>query len=688
MSMSTEGYSVEIEGKKSLDFFEKKIRPVLAQKCYSCHSAEAARNSKLKGNLQLDNRKGTLAGGENGTVLVPGAPEKSRLLAALRHENLEMPPKERLPDAVIADFEKWIKEGAYDPREGEPAQTTAIDYEAGRKHWAYQPLRRDAAPKVKDGDWPTGIIDRHLLARMEKENLRPTRDAEPLTTLRRMRFDLTGLPPTLEEVAKFEKLSDKEPASAYEILAKELLNSPAFGEQWARHWLDGIRFNPQLETAAYYRNWVIDAYNADMPYHEFLRRQIAGDLLPAKNESEQAANLIATQMLTHNRFEADFVEGAMEVLGQQVLGISLNCAKCHDHKYDTISQEDYYALAGIYKSCKVPKAARDGPQIPGSDEKVLTLFDEDPKRIGDTYLLLGGDPSRRGDLVRRRLPTVFFDERQPPIESKEASGRLELANWVGSPGNPLTARVMVNRIWLRLMGRGITPTPNDFGANGDPPTNPLLLDHLASRLVDSKGSVKTVVREIVLSRAYRQSVTPRDASLIQDPANAFHTRALPKRLTVEQIMDQLLALADALEPGMVKPVVSISKWPTQRRRDKTYGGPRSIYARLDTHYRNTFDGPNHELLVVERSRSVTAPQALLFLNSQMLRTLSATITKRIEKLAPSENDEDQVGTAYRLLYARPPTRAEHELGADFVSKHGLLRYVHALTLSTEFIHLN
>ena len=669
-------------------FFEKKIRPVLAQKCYSCHSAEAAKSRKLKGGLQLDTRKGTLAGGENGPVVVPGAPGKSPLLAALRREGLEMPPKERLPDAVIADFEKWIADGAPDPREGEPAHPTAIDYQAARKHWAYQPLRRNPPPQVKDGDWPAGTIDRHLLARMEAKNLRPAREADPLTALRRMRFDLTGLPPTLEEVARFENLSPAEAAPAYQTLAKELLDSPGFGEQWARHWLDGIRFNSAMETSAHYRNWVIDAYNADLPYHEFLRRQIAGDLLPAENDDERAANLIATQMLAYNRYEADFVEGSMEVLGQQIFGISLNCAKCHDHMYDAVSQEDYYALAGIFKSCKVPKAARDGPLIPGSKERVLTLFDEDPKRIGDAYLLLGGDPSRRGELVPRRLPAVFFDERPPPIDSPRASGRLELANWVGDPDNPLSARVMANRIWLRLMGRGITSTPNDFGANGKAPTHPLLLDHLACRLIDSKGSVKTVVREIVLSRAYRQSATPREGVLARDPANVLHARAMPKRLSVEQIMDQLLALADVLERGMVKPVVSISKWPTLRRRDKTYGGPRAIYARLDTHYRDTFDGPNHELLLVERSRSVTAPQALFLLNGEMLRSLSATITKRIRTLTEKKDDADEIGTTYRLLFARPPSSAERKLGEDFIEKFGLLRYVHALSCSNEFIHLN
>jgi hypothetical protein len=451
--------------------------------------------------------------------------------------------------------------------------------------------------------------------------------------------------------------------------------------------LDGNRYNPQLETATYYRNWVIKVLNQDMSYYEFLKRQIAGDQLPAKDQEEAADNLVATQMIVYNRFEADFVEGSLEVIGQQIFGISLNCAKCHDHKYDAVSQQDYYALAGIYKSCKIPKSARDGVEIPGTKTKVLTLYDE-PKNIGHTHLLLGGDVSRRGDLIPRRLPKVFFQDEPELIEHENASGRLELANWVGDKRSPLSSRVMANRVWLRLMGKGIVPTPNDFGTNGDPPTHPELLDYLAQQLMDSDGSLKSLIQEIVLSRAYQQSAFASEMSREIDFANTLYSRATPKRLQMEQIMDQLLFVCGTLELGMVDPVPAINKMPSQRQRDKSYRGPRAIYCRNDTFFRDTFDAANVELLVTERERSVTAPQALHFLNSDMIPQISETSAKYIEHLADKSESMDKLDIAYRLYFGRPPTSTERELGQDFIEKHGFLRYAHTLLCTNEFIHLN
>lgn len=671
------------------DFFEKKIRPVLAAKCYSCHSAEAAKKRKLKGGLQLDTRAGIRLGGESGPAVVPGDVEKSLILESIRRESFEMPPEEKLSGEVIANFVRWIEMGAPDPRDGDPvAVNYEIDYDQARQHWAYQPLATGAVPQVKNTQWPAGKIDRYILAKIEQAGLQPAADVAPVAMLRRLSFDLTGLPPTLEHVKRFETLSASEASPAYEGFVDELLNSPQFGEQWARHWLDGIRYNPQMETSAYYRNWVIKALNDDLPYNEFLRWQIAGDLLDLKDKSQQADAFVATQFIAYNGREDDFVESSLEVLGQQVFGISFNCAKCHDHKFDAFSQEDYYALAGIFTSCEVPKAARDGKKIPGTGTQLITLIDREPKRIGDTHFLLGGDKSRRGELVPRRLPRVFFTDQPPTIRTKEQSGRLELANWVGNANNVLAARVMVNRIWQRLIGRGIVPTPNDFGTNGDPPTHAELLDYLASRLIEENWSLKAVIREVVLSRTYRQSVDSRDQSFERDQPNELYTRAIPKRLQYEQIMDHLMAVAGKLELGMVEPVGQINKWPRQRRKDKSYGGPRAIYCRDDSFASNTFDGPDPELLTVERARSVTAPQALHFLNSEMVRRLSEDTAKRIETIEPADHSAARIGVAYRLLFARPPNSAEQELGEQFISEYGLKRYIHTLMCTSEFIHLN
>ena len=676
-------------GDERTDFFEQKIRPVLAAKCYSCHSAAAAKKRSLKGGLQLDTRAGIRAGGESGPAVVPGEVAKSLIIDSIRRESFEMPPDEKLSDDVIADFVRWIEMGAPDPRDGEPvAVNYEIDYEEARQHWAYQPLSPAEVPQVQNKLWATGPIDHYVLTKIERAQLQPATDASPLTMLRRLSFDLTGLPPSLDQVKKFEGLSAADAPAAYEALVNDLLASPHFGEQWARHWLDGIRYDPHLETSAYYRNWVIKALNDDLPYNEFLRWQIGGDLLDLKDKSQQADAFVATQLIAYNGREDDFVESSLEVLGQQIFGISFNCAKCHDHKYDAVSQEDYYALAGIFTSSEVPKSARDGAKLPGTNTQLITLIEREPKRIGDTHFLLGGDSSRRGELVPRRLPKVFFTDEPPVIQSDQQSGRLELANWIGDENNTLAARVMVNRIWQRMVGRGIVPTPNDFGTNGDPPTHSELLDYLASRLIEQGWSLKSVIREVALSRTYRESVEARDDSVESDQANELYTRGIPKRLQYEQIMDQLLAVADKLEPGMVEPVAQINKWPQQRQRDKSYGGPRAIYCREDSSASNAFDGPDVELLSVERARSVTAPQALHFLNSEMVRRLSEDTAARIETNEPTEDSQAQIGLAYRLLFARPPTLAERELGATFISNHGLRRYVHTLMCTSEFIHLN
>lgn len=674
---------------EGVDFFEKRIRPVLAAKCYSCHSADAAKKRKLKGGLQLDTRAGIRAGGESGPAVVAGDVEKSLLVESIRHESFEMPPDDKLADDVVADFVRWIEMGAPDPRDGEPvAVSYEIDYDQARKHWAYQPLTIGKSPENINEDWPVGPIDHYILARIEPAGLRPASDAKPLAMLRRLSFDLTGLPPSLEQVEQFEALAANDAPAAYKKLVDELLDSPQFGEHWARHWLDGVRYNPQLESSAYYRNWVIKAFNDDLPYNEFLRWQIAGDLLDLKDEAKRADAFVATQLIAYNGREDDFVESSLEVLGQQIFGVSFNCAKCHDHKFDAFSQEDYYALAGIFTSCEVPKSARDGQKIPGSAEQIITLIEREPKRIGDTNLLLGGDQSRRGDVIPRRLPKVFFDDSPPVIETSQQSGRLELANWIGDKNNSLAARVIVNRVWQRLIGRGIVTTPNDFGTNGDAPTHPELLDYLASRLVEQQWSPKKVIREVALSRVYRQSVEPSGESLAKDQANELYTRAIPKRLQFEQIMDGLLAAAGKLELGMVEPVGQISKWPRQRRKDKSYGGPRAIYCRMDSPEQTTFDGPDSELLTVERARSVTAPQALHFLNGEMVRRLSEDTTDRIESINSNGNSTSKIETAYRILFARSPTTLERELGEKFANQHGWTRYIHTLMCTSEFIHLN
>lgn len=333
---------------KGVQYFEKQIRPVLVEHCYACHSVEA---KKAKGGLQLDTRRGLLEGGDTGPAVVPGKPAESLIIKALRHDGLKMPNKDKkLSDDIVTAFETWITIGAPDPREGKSQVQKKVDYVEGRKHWAYQPVQVTPPPKLKDGTWAHGEIDRYVLAQIEAKGLKPAPDATRVAFIRRVTFDLIGLPPTPEEVDAF--VADKSP-EAYAKVVDRLLESKQFGAHWARHWLDGIRFNPAIIPVDRYRSWVVRAYNDDLPYDQFVLRQLAGDLLPAKDDQTYDSNLTATQLLCMNIREPDLVEAMMEVVGQHFLAVSINCAKCHDHKYDSFAQTDYYAMAGIFASTRI-----------------------------------------------------------------------------------------------------------------------------------------------------------------------------------------------------------------------------------------------------------------------------------------------------------------------------------------------
>ena len=362
-----------------VQFFEQKIRPVLVQHCYSCHSTAS---KKARGGLRVDTRAGLLTGGDSGPALVAGKPEASLILKALRHDEVAMPPKEKLPDAVVNDFDRWIKMGAPDPRDGSTAPArTGIDVEAGRAFWAFQPPRRHAAPAVRDSAWSSGDVDRFLLAGLEAKGLRPARDVDRPTLLRRLTIDLTGLPATPEQIDAFA--ADRSP-DAIERVVDRLLASPAFGERWGRHWLDLARYadsNGKDENFTYHEAWryrdlVIQAFNACKPLDQFLREQIAGDLLPAADQRQREEQLTATGFLVvgpkmlfdRDKFKQkmDVVDEQIDTLGRALLGMTLGCARCHDHKFDAIPTTDYYALAGILASTRTLDGTKLGnPLISG-----------------------------------------------------------------------------------------------------------------------------------------------------------------------------------------------------------------------------------------------------------------------------------------------------------------------------------
>jgi hypothetical protein len=662
-----------------LDFFEKKIRPVLVEHCYGCHSVES---KKERGGLLLDNKESLLKGGDSGSAIVPGKPNDSLLIKHVRWTgDRKMPPKEKLPDAVIGDLEKWISLGAPDPRTGQSV-VKGVNYLEGRKHWAYQPLKVGSPPSVKQTAWPKSDLDRYILARIEAKNLSPAADAAKQTLLRRLSFDLTGLPPTPEQVDALDK-------SSLEDVVDRLLKSKEFGVHWARHWLDGVRYNLNIETVDHYRHWVIGAFNDDLPYDQFIIKQLAGDLLPSDDPRELDANLIATQLLVLNRNEMDLIEGTIEVVGQQFLGVSLNCAKCHDHKFDAFSQHDYYALAGVFTSTAIggtKKGTLAETGIPLKSDKSLRILACQDNKVMDTNLLLKGDPKQKGELVPRRLPLVFAGEKQKPLSDvTKGSGRLEVAQWIASKDNPLTARVMVNRVWQRLFGQGLVATPNDFGTQGEKPTHPELLDALAERFIKSGWSVKSLIHDIVLSRTYQQSTRATPEARSADLDNALWTRMPMRRLQYEQIADNLHHVAGRLSFEQPTPA---GKRPGNVK--SPAAGEPSIRAMFqgDSTTMRIFDGADPELLTERREASVTGPQMLFFLNNQRVIELAGLVAQRADKLAGSTEVKPRVTSAFRILYGRSPTPAEIELATAYLKNNPFSRYCHVLMCANEFIYLD
>ena len=1076
-----------------LEFFEKKIRPIFTEHCYSCHSAQA---EKIKGGLLLDSKEGLLKGGESGPAIVPGDPENSLLIKAVRYadKDLQMPPKDKkLLESQINDLLEWVKMGAPDPRVGQSAKPGAaapvFDFVSARTNWAFHLADRVAVPPVKDKSWVKNPIDSFILAKLEEKNLKPASPAEKRTLIRRATFDLIGLPPTEQEIEAF--FADKSP-TAFAKVVDRLLASPHYGERWARHWLDVVRYTDSLDSrgvggdqdvaeAWRYRDWVVNAFNNDLPYDQFIKEQVAGDLLPIPAGLEIDTNaIIATGMYAignwgngdadKEKILTDIADDAVDVTGRAFLGLTLACARCHDHKFDPISTADYYGLAGIFFSSHIipklaPKgsgesllriplvsnaelerrkerethlakleqeiekiqgeqililasnttakaaeylraaavsrtnASLDGPvvanqnlsplvlrrwidffesatqgllttpvtnllgmaglhalrnsdnadtpsvvanscdleasfltiklpahrlavhpspkngvtaawkspitgsvqvrgrvvdvdpncgdgidwqlvklsggvtaaitngSIPSGGEQPFTVTNsisitrgeyielvvlpkggyecdttmvefevkevggknrvwdidrdvagdliasnphsdslgntdvwyfrdlaktnltapegsafsdwsklwtrnelngtnvaETADRVANELKLRAGEPfykntfgergtfwaplrnelgiysperadrlkharaglaelrnrvpppismahglqeggvpesphagthdvkihvrgryDRLGEIVPRRFPQLLAGEQQPAITN--GSGRLQLAEWLASPTNPLTARVMVNRIWQHHLGEGIVRTPNNFGKLGTPPTHPELLDYLALEFVKSGWSIKSMHRAIMLSATYQQSSVPRAETLQSDPENKLFGRMNRRRLDAEALRDSLLSVTRGL--------------------DESFGGPairdlnnsrRTIYLmtiRSDrSNYRALFDAADPNSIVEQRVVSTVAPQALFLLN----HPFALEQTKQIAALAEnaSSDDRKRIQWLYQTLYGRPPTSAETKLGVaalDAARGRGdeavaWEQYCQALLCANEFVYVD
>ncbi|MCB1233820.1 MAG: PSD1 domain-containing protein [Verrucomicrobiae bacterium] len=711
------------DDKAGNDFFEKKIRPALVKHCFECHSQDA---KKLGGKLLLDSREDLRQGGESGAPLVEGKPDESLLIQSLRWENdLEMPPKEPLPETVIADFVKWIEMGAPDPRKPIPVAPPVTTV---TEHWSFQPVKNPAPPEVADSAWPRDPLDRFALAAMEREKLAPAGDAPPETLIRRLSIDLTGLPPTFGEVAAFSDDFAKNGRRAVERLVDDLLASPRFGERWGRHWLDVARYgesngndglsrNPTFPHAWRYRDYVIRAFNEDTPYDRFIAEQIAGDLLPAEDAAARDRLLVATGFLAlgakpakamNTNFDMDVVDDQIAVIGTGIMGISVACARCHDHKHDPIPTRDYYALAGIFKSTEtmwgvaanepltapatdlhVLKAAPKIPPPPGFVETVLVLESNtgkpkplpkpkwepgtplamgvrDRERPGDCQVNVKGESSKLGDRVPRGFLTACVMPGETLVKDRGQSGRLELARWLTRKDHPLTARVMANRVWHHLFGQAIVGSPDDFGIYGDRPTHPELLDHLASRFMAEGWSVKKLIRSIVLSRTYQLDSAAPERLIEADPENRWLARHSRRRLDAESIRDAILRASGDLDltPGdgsiirhrdILLNLAGNLHEPSRHR---------SVYLCM---LRNSpppelaaFDLPDGTKVTGERDVTTLPTQSLFLINSPFVVEQSRILARRLIGGTAASDPESAAAEAIRRVLNREPASGEVE----------------------------
>jgi hypothetical protein len=599
-------------------FFELKIRPVLATKCLPCHGGK-----KSESGLRVDSRESLLKGGDRGPAIEPGKPDDSPLVQAIRgtDEDLKMPPDRPLGAETAAAFAEWVTRGAVWPKE--EAKRLPDGGLASRRHWAFERIKPVLPPADPTG-WSTRPIDRFVAARRRQARVHAVRAADKRTLIRRATFDLIGLPPTPEEIAEF--LHDRA-ADAYPNLVDRLLGSPHYGERWGRHWMDVVRYadtagdnaDYPVPEAARFRDYIIDSFNRDKPYDQFVREHVAGDILAREGPAASYADsVVATGFLALSRRYATApfelwhltLEDTIETTGRAFLGLTLRCARCHDHKFDPVSQRDYYALYGIFASTTFPYAGSEelhskqfprmnfvplvepgvsAPQLKAYHDRVADLERQttalDSKkeagaqeqlsrlraecaRLKRTSIPMGlpaaysvtegtpadvpvqrrGDPANSGPVVPRGVPRfAFLDGKPAPSVSASGSGRLELARWLTRPDNSLVPRVMVNRIWQHHFGRGIVATPSNFGLRGEPPTHPELLDWLASQFIASGWSLKAIHREIVLSETYQLSSELDPANAARDPENRWLWRFPRRRLDAESIRDAMLAVSGDLE---------------------------------------------------------------------------------------------------------------------------------------------
>ncbi|MBO0862649.1 MAG: PSD1 domain-containing protein [Chloracidobacterium sp.] len=883
-----------LQGENPVEVFRKQVRPILEQNCFPCHTDLA------RGGLRLDSREQLLKGGKSGPPIVPGRPAESLLYQAITHTHpsLKMPPQGKLSAEEIAVIGKWIEDGVHYDSGPEIKGANRTVVEDQKKFWAFQPRVKSVPPAVHNSGWAKTDIDRFILAKLEERGLEPVGAADKRTLLRRATFDLIGLPPTAEEIQSF--LADTS-QNAWEKVIDRLLASPRYGERWGRFWLDVARYADEdalglsadpFPNAWRYRDWVIQAFNADMPYNLFVKAQIAGDFMdkPGENRYRPGLGLFGLgpwyyKIVDPPKARADERHDRVDVLTRGFLGLTVACARCHDHKYDPIPTRDYYALAGVFASTELKEeplapqdvveqwrdkqkrietlesdlkksleqerkslgrtlaqdagkyllaawrvdhekikpqeaaaggldaetldrwvvylrekqwahpylaefslapdasAARVSSQkfqsfldsliaeydaIQEYNKKVLeaaakstdpydlfckgcnaetktltrdkyvlwvdlfgssqqtiekspglfyyaddridrwlsakalaqvaALRDEVKKRKSelpprypflhviadsnqpvDLRLHIRGDPYNLGDPVPRGYLTVL--SKGEPIHFERGSGRLELAELIASDANPLTARVIVNRVWSHHFGAGLVRSLSNFGKVGDRPSHPELLDYLASRLIENNWSLKSLHREIMLSATYGLSSEFQRSNFNADPENRLLWRANRRRLDIESMRDSLLFVAGTLDT--TRAGGPPEEWKTSKRR--------SVYGRI-SRFRlertlSLFDFPDPTITSERRATTNTPLQRLFFLNSDMALDVSEALARRIE--AAAQTDRERIGFVYELLFGRQPDDEEFSMAAKFLTDGGSWReFAHVLISSNEFQFLD
>jgi mono/diheme cytochrome c family protein len=840
-------------------FFETKIRPLFAEKCYSCHT------DARMGGLQLDSREHFETGGKSGAIAVPGDPEASLLVKALRYDaSLKMPPTGKLAAEQIAAVESWVKAGAVWPKDEKKASPLYQITPEQRSFWSFQPIKRISPPNVKDASWARTEIDRFLASKLEARGLRPVHQADRRTLIRRAAYDLTGLPPTFEDVEAFEH--DRSP-DAFAKVIDRLLASPRYGERWGRLWLDVARYsddrldserdNP-YPASFRYRDWVIQAIQNDLPYDVFVKAQIAGDQLPDPEKYRAALGFYA--------LSPEMQDDRVDATARGFLGLTVACAQCHDHKYDPIPTRDFYSLTGIFRNTslhEVPLASKDvvdaykkqdaliqkkekelkeyvdaqsaqlslilasqtaryllasNDKGPGLDQEtlarwtkylaapekqhpflkdwyaaktpdqrvkaaaefqaqVLTVIAEKSRVDDENHIRLGLNPSRDdlskanlvsldrakfglwedilgdrgvlhyGDLkkddasridrflsgvwldhltqlraqlaaLKKDLPPAYpvlqtiadvekpteqhvwirGDQNNPgdpapphflailstgePKRFDRGKERLELAEAIVSPGIPLTARVIVNRVWQQHFGYGLVRTPSNFGLQGDRPSHPELLDYLAERFMREGWSLKKLHREIMLTAAYGLSDDASERNYAQDPDNRMLWRYNRRRLDAESLRDSLLYVSGNLDLKEGGPAVRLNK-ENNRRTVYAYISRRQLDPMLAL-----FDFPNPNGTSEQRMQTTVPLQKLFFMNSPFVIAQSEALAARVAAAASS--DDQRITEAYRFVLQRNPTPEERRLARDFIGGNAGTwpQYIQVLLSSNEFTYLN